>query len=166
MVMTENEALEAIEKRLACLTGPNEECLKHAFCCDECPYFVGKEEMISALKTAIPILHTQLEAKSPCAACRYGGKHLDAPPCTSCPAYPKEPEKNEPLTLEELRKMDGKPVYVVWDGHGEHWALVHGFWKSEGVAYLTYSNGASDLIEILLNEGAKIYRHPPKEAKK
>lgn len=76
----------------------------------------------------------------------------------------REAEKNDSLTLDDLLQMDGKPVYVVWDGYGERWALVHGFWKSKGVAYLTYSNGASDLIEILLNKGAKIYRHPPKEA--
>lgn len=30
------------------------------------------------------------EEKTPCAACAYGGKHLDAPPCTTCPAHPKE----------------------------------------------------------------------------
>lgn len=28
--------------------------------------------------------------KSPCSLCGYGGKHLDAPPCTKCPAHPKE----------------------------------------------------------------------------
>lgn len=27
---------------------------------------------------------------SPCHVCGYGGKHLDAPPCTSCPAHPKK----------------------------------------------------------------------------
>ena len=26
---------------------------------------------------------------SPCQACGYGGKHLDAPPCITCPAHPK-----------------------------------------------------------------------------
>lgn len=35
-------------------------------------------------------LRAQQEAKSPCAACSYGGKHLDAPPCANCPAYPKK----------------------------------------------------------------------------
>ena len=30
------------------------------------------------------------EQKSPCSLCGYGGKHLDSPPCTQCPAHPKE----------------------------------------------------------------------------
>lgn len=30
------------------------------------------------------------EQKSPCSLCGYGEKHLDAPPCTKCPARPKE----------------------------------------------------------------------------
>lgn len=29
--------------------------------------------------------------KGPCQSCGYGGKHLDAPPCTTCPAHPKIP---------------------------------------------------------------------------
>lgn len=83
-----------------------------------------------AVHMAISALRAQQEAKSPCAVCGYGGKHLDAPPCTSCPAHPKEPEKNEPLTLDELRKMDGQSVWLViseryqrlkhWDG----WSTV------------------------------------------
>ena len=47
-----------------------------------------------ALYMAGYALRAPQEAKSPCAACGYGGKHLDAPPCTNCPAYPKG-EKNE-----------------------------------------------------------------------
>ena len=30
----------------------------------------------------------------PCSCCGYGGKHLDAPPCTTCPAHPKEHQPN------------------------------------------------------------------------
>jgi len=37
-----------------------------------------------------------------------------------------EAEKNDPLTLDELQEMDGKPVWVTcWDGSGGHWAIVH-----------------------------------------
>lgn len=36
------------------------------------------------------------EQKSPCSLCGYGGKHLDSPPCTQCPAHPKEqPNANQ-----------------------------------------------------------------------
>ena len=59
----------------------------------------------------------EAEQKSPCTLCGYSGKHLDAPPCTRCPAYPKETEKNEPITLDELREMDGEPVWIVIIDH-------------------------------------------------
>ena len=39
-----------------------------------------------AVATAVAALQ---EPGTPCAACGYGGKHLEAPPCTTCPAYPK-----------------------------------------------------------------------------
>ena len=39
---------------------------------------------------------TVQEQKSPCSLCGYGGKYLDAPPCTQCPAHPKEqPNANQ-----------------------------------------------------------------------
>lgn len=41
---------------------------------------------IDVLEMAIYALREQ---ESPCVACGYGGKHLDAPPCTTCPAHPK-----------------------------------------------------------------------------
>lgn len=44
------------------------------------------QKRLEALSMAISAL---MEQPSPCAACGYGGKHLDAPPCTDCPAYPK-----------------------------------------------------------------------------
>lgn len=64
---------------------------------------------VDAVNEAIAALRGQqkVERKSPCALCGYGGKHLDAPPCTRCPAHPKEAERNEPLTLDERLKMQG-----------------------------------------------------------
>ena len=40
----------------------------------------------------------------------------------------KDVEKNEPLTLDELRKMDGEPVWVQSPGVPEYgrWAIVEG----------------------------------------
>ena len=38
----------------------------------------------------------------------------------------KDVDNNEPLTLDELRKMDGEPVWVEFqDGSGGCWGLVH-----------------------------------------
>ena len=63
------------------------------------------------------------EQQGPCSMCGYGGEHPEAPPCTSCPAYPKEIEENTPLTLDELRNMDGEPVYIVECPDWGHWEL-------------------------------------------
>lgn len=72
---------------------------------------------------------------------------------------------NGPLSIEELKNMDEQPVYVTQPGHESCWALVYGFWAAQGIIYLTYFNGATDLVEVILNNGAKIYRRPPKEDK-
>lgn len=65
---------------------------------------------------------------TPCIACGYGGKHLDAPPCDTCPAWPKHPPKSAPITLEELREMDGEPVWVQEITpapiDGDYWGVV------------------------------------------
>lgn len=34
--------------------------------------------------------YVDVERKSPCEVCGYRGEHLDAPPCTACPATPKK----------------------------------------------------------------------------
>ena len=52
---------------------------------------------VEAFEMAIAALREQ-EQKSPCSLCGYGGKHLDAPPCTRCPAYPKEGAEQETVT--------------------------------------------------------------------
>lgn len=80
-----------------------------------------------AVIMAISALRTQQE-QTPCSRCGYGGKHLDAPPCKTCPAHPKGQESNAPLTLGELREMDGEPVWVQSPGIPEYgrWAIVEG----------------------------------------
>lgn len=48
-------------------------------------------KMQTVCKMAITALRAQQKAEQqgPCSRCGYGGKHLDAPPCTTYPAYPK-----------------------------------------------------------------------------
>lgn len=78
-----------------------------------------------------------------------------------------EREVNDPLTLDELREMDGEPVWVSWAGHSsEGWALVRVWSKVNSTIYMTYHNGATDLLGYILNNGAKIYRHKPEEGTK
>lgn len=85
-----------------------------------------------------------------------------------------EAQPNEPLTLEELREMDGEPVWVK-SKHFTGWGIcckpnftVFGivrnsqcdiaFYAADGHVYFAWtSNGYNERL------GAKIYRRPPKE---
>lgn len=65
---------------------------------------------------------------------------------------------NDPLTLNELRKMDGDPVYVRYlDGAGE-WGLV----ETYGCEYaeIRFRNGSATVggRHGLFSRGAEIYR--------
>lgn len=96
--MTNAEIVESA-RRILYGHDPNE-----AFSCVE----IG--QISAALGVARIVLSAQQEAEQqgPCSRCEYGGKHLDAPPCTTCPAHPKGAYENEPLTLNELREMAQK----------------------------------------------------------
>lgn len=72
---------------------------------------------------------------------------------------------NEPLALEQLREMDGQPVYVVFrpDNSGDKpqfWALVSADKQHDEVYLLDSMGGAGSYDEIWANLEA-IYRRPP-----
>lgn len=83
----------------------------------------------------------------------------------------KDTPPNDTLTLEQLREMDGEPVWICWDERANAcWALVTVVSKKYDLISLTHldanSNFArhnlkSDFLEDLLNESAKIYRRKP-----
>lgn len=70
---------------------------------------------------------------------------------------------NEPLTLEELRKMDGEPVYMTFPSDTGnqcgHWALVGT--QRWGAVSLIYGCGWSSYESAVETLGAKFYRRPP-----
>lgn len=70
-------------------------------------------------------------------------------------------QANDPLTLEELREMDGEPVWVDRPGYGKNWALVNVWAKSTNIIYLTCNNGMVLHPQPELDSGAKIYRRRP-----
>lgn len=82
-------------------------------------------------------------------------------------AYAKTitPPPNDPLTLEELREMDGDPVWVVeLNGYPPRWGLVYWYRKNKrNIVYVTISNGASICAEGFMAAGGKIYRRKPEE---
>lgn len=48
---------------------------------------------------------------------------LEEPPADVVPAHRKENAHSAPLTLDELRKMDGEPVWIVEYPDWGHWEL-------------------------------------------
>lgn len=72
---------------------------------------------------------------------------------------------NDPLALEELREMDGEPVWVVEiNGYPPRWGLVYWCRKNKrDIVYVTINNGASICAETAMAAGVKIYRRKPEE---
>lgn len=75
----------------------------------------------------------------------------------------QEAKKNDPLTMDDLRKMDGQPVWAEEpDGYKKYsrWVLVDCAWKSKGLIYLCSWPGAVT-FETFSVGGGKVYRRPP-----
>ena len=72
-------------------------------------------------------------------------------------------KKVEPLTLDDLRKMDGEPVWVVYGEDEGMWALVE---VCEESIFLTNNLGGrteyADDVE-LEDDGVMVYRQKPEE---
>ena len=74
-------------------------------------------------------------------------------------------QSNEPLAPEELREMDGEPVWVVeLNDYPPRWGLVYWRLKNKSnFVYVTVNNGASICAETFIAAGGKIYRRKPAE---
>ena len=71
-------------------------------------------------------------------------------------------KKVEPLTLDELRKMEGEPVYIV--ENTEYWAIVNSF-DQAGVYLLSYGNPDDYGYFGFYGKTWLAYRQKPEEAK-
>ena len=69
-------------------------------------------------------------------------------------------KKVEPLTLDELRKMEGQPVYIV--ENTEYWAIVNSF-DQAGVYLLSYGNPDDYGYFGLYGKTWLAYRQKPEE---
>ena len=70
-------------------------------------------------------------------------------------------KKVEPLTLDELREMEGQPVYIV--ENTEYWAIVNSF-DQAGVYLLSYGNPDDYGYFGLYGKTWLAYRQKPAEA--
>lgn len=72
---------------------------------------------------------------------------------------------NEPLTLEELRKMDGEPV---WVEEVEHWALIDiekgGQWA--GFPFAIWAENGVNFTYNIEDRELHCFRRPPEEGAK
>lgn len=70
---------------------------------------------------------------------------------------------NEPLTLEELREMDGEPVYIVIDGMEplKMWGLIE--IDGEDIYLTNNLGGRSAYAEVKQLYKVKLYRRPPEK---
>ena len=107
--------------------------------------------------------------------CPYCGKliaynsYFDVFYCSKCGGFFKQAtvmecnDLNEPLTLDELRKMDGEPVWVVYGEDEGMWALVE---VCEESIFLTNNLGGrteyADDAE-LEDDGLTVYRQKPEK---
>lgn len=99
-----------------------------------------------------------------CAYQCYDGDDEPIDKCKECPLCYSDKQRhrttpNEPLTLDELRQMDGEPVWVEFqDGSGGLWGIVH----ITIFAQIVFANGLHCTIgERYYGKSYKAYRRPP-----
>ena len=95
------------------------------------------------------------------AECNYKSTHDAAVMAISALRAQQQAEANHPLTLDELRQMEGEPVYIA--ENAEYLAVVNGF--DERGMYLLSSGNLDDYGSFkLYGKTWLAYRHKPKEA--
>ena len=100
-----------------------------------------------------------------CAYQCYDGDDEPIEKCKECPLCYSDKQRhytppNEPLTLEELRQMDGQPV---WVEDVKHWALIDiekgGQW--DGVPFVTWEKNGARFCHNVIDRNLLCYRRPP-----
>lgn len=131
---------------------------------EEAPTITPPNEprMINADKLAKRIAgHSNYHGDSILAAiyCAAEGKENDAP------IRPIETPPNEPLTIEQMREMDGEPVFVIINGIEplKIWALVEVIETAKCINLTNNIGGSSEYYsqEDLDNDSITVYRRPP-----
>ena len=123
-------------------------------------------EMEEAHRVAISALRQQEQAFE-CTQyeeCEYNGNPVcNLPAKEKCPHGLKRNDgKNKPLTLDDLRRVEGQPVYIV--ENTEYWAIVNSF-DQAGVYLLSYGNPDDYGYFGLYGKTWLAYRQKPEEDK-
>lgn len=132
--------------------------------------FSGQTAKVQAVSDACEVVVAALRTqKSPCAACGYGGKHLDAPPCTTCPAHPKlesnlkvveSTEQSEAVTkCNDLYDEDGGEIFnrtesdtVKVAGSDQFARNLHDVASNQQVTEALHPNGFSDSEPLIASK--------------
>lgn len=72
---------------------------------------------------------------------------------------------NAPITLDELREMDGEAVFLKRPGYCDRWALVM-VHPEVNTPFFLFHLGGVVLAKLELEQGAKAYRRRPEEGDK
>ena len=100
-----------------------------------------------------------------CAYQCYDGDDEPIDKCKECPLCYSDKQRhhappNEPLSIEQLREMDGDPV---WVEEVEHWALIDvekgGQW--DGVPFAVWAENGAKFTYNIMNRNLHCYRRPP-----
>ena len=100
-----------------------------------------------------------------CAYQCYDGDDEPIDKCKECPLCYSDKQRhhappNDPLTIEQLREMDGEPV---WVEEVEHWALIDieksGQWA--GIPFAVWAENGANFTYNIEGRNLHCYRRPP-----
>lgn len=138
-------------------------------------YYCGYDDALTAVQDLVADLPTITPPNETppcyqpdgdgCAYQCYDGDDEPIDKCKECPLCYSDKQRhhappNEPLTPDELREMDGEPV---WVEDVKHWALIDiekgGQW--DGVPFAIWAENGMKFTYNIKNRGLHCYRRPP-----
>ena len=140
--MNADEIVKALEAEILCEGCPH----NGGGCFDDGCWYVSAADLIESQQAQLADKDTLLDAAIA------GQETLQAQLAAQ--------QSNEPLTLDELRGMDGEPVWESWTGS---WRIVTTAHDGETTSLYNVYNSIS-AKSVLYNDGL-IYRRPPERSK-
>lgn len=102
-------------------------CSTHQRCTDGCPYYRNECPLYEMEKDALHYLREYYETK----------KHLACLDDAEIRGDNTQVVNNQPLTWDELKTMEGKPVWVEGSAFANgHWSILDGCYENGGAEYV------------------------------